>query len=485
MKSKRFLTMLLLVVMTFAVFGMNACKKDEKPSGNYGNVTFVEKTGEMYLKNKEGKTPVKITYSEGNGSEWIRTLSAKFLEDEAGKNYYIVLTVDEQATTAMSSKLEDGANLDDIYYLLASPWQSYAALDQLECLDDLYNSTPDGETRTILDKITGSWKTYGQAYNKNELHYYIFPNNTPVTGLVYNKTMFDEYGWEVPETTAELEALCKKIVADTKGKVAPIVYPGKVAGGYWDFIGTTWWLQVSGEEKMNEFMQFESAEVFNSDKKSSPSYGKLEMLETFQNIFAKNKDSFIYKMSGSLDHYQAQQTFGAGLAAMIPNGSWIQNESGEDIEDEIRMMPVPYMENAIKDENGKRIAYNYSGQPSFTIIPKNAENKEGAKAFLKFISKDDSLKTYTQVTGTPMPFDYDISSLEFNGFQQSCVDIWANSVTWFEDSKSPLWTGLKLRKFNGANPYTNIIINYPSVTAESWCAAEYASVKGSWSGFNV
>ena len=485
MKIKRFLATILVFVLSFAVYGLSACGNKDDSSGDYGNVTFVEKTGEMYLKDKTGKTPIKITYSEGNGSEWIRTLSANFLESEEGKDYYMVLTIDEQATTAMSSKLEDGANLDDIYYLLASPWQSYASLDQLENLDELYNTTLEGENRTILDKITGSWKTYGQAYNKGELHYYIYPYNTPVTGIVYNKTMFDEYGWKVPETTAELEALCKQIVADAKGKIAPFVYPGKVAGGYWDFIGTNWWLQVSGEEKMNEFMQFDSPEVFNSDKKSSPSYGKLEMLETFQNIFAKNKNEFIYKTSGSYDHYQAQQAFGAGLAAMIPNGSWIQNESGEDIEDEIRMMPVPYMENALTDENGEKIAYNYSGQPAYSIIPKQASNKEGAKAFLAFTAKDESLKTYTRVTGTPMPFDYDISSLEFNGFQQSCIDIWANSITWFEDSKSTLWTGLKIRKFNAANPYTNIIINYPETTADSWCAAEYAGVKGSWSSFNV
>lgn len=128
-------------------------------------------------------------------------------------------------------------------------------MDQLENLDELYNTKIPGEEKTILEKITGSWKTYGQAYNQNNLHYYIFPSATSVTGLVYNKTMFDEYEWEVPETVTELKALCDRIVADTNGKIAPFVYPGKVSGGYWDFIGTNWWLQVSGEEKMNELMR--------------------------------------------------------------------------------------------------------------------------------------------------------------------------------------------------------------------------------------
>lgn len=47
--------------------------------------------------------------------------------------------------------------------------------------------------------------------------------------------MFDEFGWKVPETVSELKTLCETIVSDTKGSVAPFVYPGKVSGGYWGF----------------------------------------------------------------------------------------------------------------------------------------------------------------------------------------------------------------------------------------------------------
>jgi len=486
MKMKKIIALFCSLICVFAVLSMASCVVGggESSTNDYGSVTFDAKKGEMYKDTKEGKTVIRVTYSEGNGSEWIRQLVKSFLEAEEGKNYYFVLTVDPSATTAMSSKLEAGTNLDDIYYLLASPWQSYASLNQLENLDGLYNSTIPGESRNVLDKAAGTWKTYGQAYNHEELHYYIFPSTTCTTGIVYNKTLFDKYGWTVPTTVAELKTLCDKIVSDSNGSIAPFVYPGKVSGGYWDFIGTNWWLQVTGEEKMNEFMKLESPEVFNADLKSSPSYGKLEMLQTFEDLIVKNKEKYIAKKSGSYDHYQAQQAFGARLAAMIPNGSWIQNESGEDIEDEIRMMPVPYMENALKDENGNYKAYNYSGQPGFVVIPKKASSKEGAKAFLLYTCRDDMLKLYTSICGSPMPFDYDVSSIKLNGFQQSSIDIWKNSTTWFEESRSPLWTGLKLRKFNGGDPYINILINYPTVTADSWCASEYAGVKGSWATLN-
>ena len=79
-------------------------------------------------------------------------------------------------------------------------------------------------------------------------------------------------------------------------------------------------------------------------------------------VIVKNKEKYILKRSGSYDHYESQQAFGAGMAAMIPNGSWIQNESGEDIEDEIRMMPVPFMDEALKDENGEYINYDFKNR---------------------------------------------------------------------------------------------------------------------------
>jgi len=478
---KKFLTLFLVFVLTLGMMIATGCQREPDDQSSAEplpeGIVFNEKSGELYYNTKENKTPIKVTYSDGNGHEWIRQSAGAFLQAEEGKDYYFVLTSDNNATAGMSSKLEGGTNLDDIYCLLASPWYSYAALDQLENLDDLYDMTIPGETKTVGNKITGTWTTYGKAKNRGEEHYYVFPLSTMVTGIVYNKTMFDEYGWQVPATVDELATLCEKIVADTKGAIKPFVYPGAVDGGYWDFVGTNWWLQVTGKEKMDEFMKFETAENFNHDKMSSPSYGKYLMLETYESLIVKNRNKYVVAQSASYLHKQAQQQFGAGVAAMIPNGSWIQNESGKDIDDEIRMMPVPLMDGALSD-GGKPITYNYSGQPDFICIPKAASNKEGAKAFLAYMCRDDMLKKYTEVSGTARPFDYDVTGCNVNEFQRSCLDIWANSITWFEASTSDLWTGSKIRKFNSGSPYTAIMVNYPSMTADQWCASEYTGVRG-------
>lgn len=481
---KKFFTMILAVIMCVSVFAFTGCGKivptEEDNGGSLEGVEFDAQAGEMYEGTKEGKTAIKINYATGFKDGWIRQAARSFLMDEEGKDYYFVLKSDSEITTSMASKLESGVNLSDIYMPLASNWQSYASQGQLENLDDLYNTKVPGEEKTILEKINGSWKTYGIATRSQEEHYFVFPWNENIAGFVYNKTMFDQYGWEVPATVDELDALCAQIVTDTKGKVAPFVYPGSIAGGYWDFIGTNWWLQYSGIDKLNEFMQFESAEVFNPDLKSSPSYGKQEMLETFEELIVKNKKKYTLSGSTSKDHLRAQISFASGEAAMIPNGNWIERESSDVITDEIRMMRVPYVSGAKKDDAGNYINYNYGGQPDFICIPAEAKNKAGAKKFLAFMCKDEMLIQYTELTGAPRPFDYDVDKCESTEFGKSCLEIWKTSTTWFESSNNPRWTSNKIKKFQTNNPYNTLLSQSDTVSASGWCANEYDLVKKAW-----
>lgn len=87
--------------------------------------------------------------------------------------------------------------------------------------------------------------------------------------------MFEENGWEVPETYEELVALCKTIdeanlkitVSGKEQKVTPFIWPG-VDQFYWDYIFYEWWGQLAGTEKIQNFLQYESADVFDPDGRS-------------------------------------------------------------------------------------------------------------------------------------------------------------------------------------------------------------------------
>ncbi|MCI1734991.1 MAG: extracellular solute-binding protein [Bacilli bacterium] len=99
----------------------------------------------------------------------------------------------------------------DILYFGATAW----GIDT-SYLEDLtskpYLSTFDAST--ILQNTTDG-------------HVYLVPGPVSMGCILYNKTLFTQYGWQVPTTTAEFLTLCDKITADTNGQVAPFNPNGK------------------------------------------------------------------------------------------------------------------------------------------------------------------------------------------------------------------------------------------------------------------
>ncbi len=65
---------------------------------------------------------------------------------------------------------------------------------------------------------------------------YVLPANYSIFCMMYNKTMFEEHGWEVPTTHSELVSLCKQI-REEEPELIPITHAGSMAGTYWRLIG--------------------------------------------------------------------------------------------------------------------------------------------------------------------------------------------------------------------------------------------------------
>ncbi len=65
---------------------------------------------------------------------------------------------------------------------------------------------------------------------------YMVPSNYSIICMMYNKTLFKENGWEVPETHDELVSLCKQI-REEEPELIPITHAGSMAGTYWRLMG--------------------------------------------------------------------------------------------------------------------------------------------------------------------------------------------------------------------------------------------------------
>ena len=254
---------LCLAIAAGLTAGFTACGNNR--TDVIGGVVVVNNGDRIYA---EGADPsslsvIDIGFTEaGFGREWLVEMAKSFVLEN--KEYEIDLEGDPSLASSLKTKLESGKNLSDLYFPLNSAWENYASRGWLEPLDDVYSQKVYGENgKTIEEKTDANYKGYARYKTNEGSHYYIMPWNDTVTGIVYNVKMFGQYGWEIPETTDELEELCKKILADTNGKVKPFAYPGKI-GGYFDYIGMTWWMQASGVDGVKNFFEFGSPEIYNA-----------------------------------------------------------------------------------------------------------------------------------------------------------------------------------------------------------------------------
>ena len=438
----------------------------------------VENEGDaIYHEDAVNPTHLKIGFTEaGFGREWIVELSKAFVREN--KDVYIELEGDPVLASSLFTKLDSGKNLADIFIPLNSAWETYAYKGKIEPLDDLYAMKPDGDGGKPIEELMDDvYRDYCSLETKDGKHYYAMPWNATVSGIVYNKKMFREKNWEVPTTTDELKALCDKILADTEGKVKPFAYPGKI-GGYFDYIGSTWWMQSVGLESYKSFWKFGSADIYDAAK--APASGKKAALAEFERFFKLENG---YGVSGSMskDHTTAQMDFVKGLAAMIVNANWMETEmkTSTPAGFEMGMMPVPFLANAYS-ENGVPVQYNYVTAPDYMFIPAEAAQKALAKQFLLFSCKTEMLREYTRLTGSPRPFAYktdDIAGL--TDFTKDALKMRADSVSYFDFSRENIYMkGYAKKYLNGGDPYSQLVRGETS--AVRFCNQELAEADKDW-----
>lgn len=106
-------------------------------------------------------------------------------------------------------------------------------------------------------------------------------------------------------------------------------------------------------------------------------------------------------------HTDGYESFLRGEALMCFAGSWFESEERANISDDTfryRFAPVPALD-------GNEINVNINYPTEYFFIPKNSENTEKAKKFLKYIFKEDNLVKMHNALQTPLAFEYDTSSL--------------------------------------------------------------------------
>lgn len=256
-------------------------------------------------------------------------------------------------------------------------------------LTDIFEEPLEGDSAPLKDKfldgVIGSNLTC--PYGDDKI--YLAPFDSGPMGLVYNKTLFEEKGWEVPVTWDDFFALGELAKEDTfqvgdkeeKGR-ALLTYPGIYPQYMRNFLFVAL-AQNGGTDAVNKFSKYEDGSALNEPTKT--------YLEKIPELVEKG---YLLEGNAALNHTQSQGEMLLGKALFIPSGVWMVNEMVDAPREkgfEYGMCPVPTM----KEGDPKFIA---ASNEQFSI-PAKAKNPDAAKAFLKFLYSEESIKSLAENSG--------------------------------------------------------------------------------------
>ena len=422
----------------------------------------------------------------GYGTVPYEKLAEAFMEKYP--DILVKITFNPNINSTTAAKLETSNNLADVYSTNdLNGIKRWYSSGWIEPINDVYDMTLESGKK-ISESLTER-ANEACTYQDNAI---CIPEYTSVKGFVYNKTLFEKYGWSVPTNTNELSKLCKQILSDTNNTVAPIVYCGSAADGYLYF-SNGWNYSYSGVANLDTFYSFESAEVFNPDN----SKGKLYQLQNLKKFFF-DEGNFTLAGSSGLTHIVAQSKLIQGECAMMMNGSWFENEMSSVLESnkdvELAMFPIP----EVADSSGKVLhADGYTTEDnkqvieaeygSYYFIPSAASNKDDAKTFLKFLQEESSCQLYTANTNAIRPLSYSLDTTdaaysEMTSFGKSIIEIANTCYLYCANPTSPIaLKGLTGYWAKGSYPFNDIRDGV--LTASSALEADYKYAKENWSKF--
>lgn len=403
-RNARWLKMLLACVIVVSVLAACSGKKNE-PNASGGAASSPAASTEpsasgsgesnVYAENglpKDEKVTLKFAYWENAaGREWIdyaiETFTKKF------PNVSFDTTYSPKIDTIVGTKISANNDEDmfDIFSVLLPGGgngmaTSLAEAGKLEPQDDLWDHKAfDNDGKTLKELQSGIYD--GRTVILDKM--YALPFGQSITGLFYNKTLFEKNGWnQNPKTWSEFNALVD--TAKSAGLI-PITYPGKYPVYLSFSLGIT---QMFNLAEING-----NLEKFNDDYRHyrAPFYTTPESLAVYNKIYELGKKKAFPDGVAALTHTQSQMQLLQGQAALASTGEWVQNEMKDSIPDGFKwgFMLVPLDENP----DSPKYYQSYSAGGHYIWAAKPELNKKWAKEFLVWLWNLDVQQRYAEKAG--------------------------------------------------------------------------------------
>lgn len=437
-----------LVIMTLiSVFALTGCFERE-------GVQQIDKS----------KTQLYIGLYDGDlGSAWLSEVISKY--EDKNPDVQVIINPEKDLYGDANLLINMPSYSNDLYFLNGNTYSNYVAQGRLLEITSTVTSNIEGENKSIEDKMDDDIQKF---YKTADGKYYGVPFFDAIFGTVYDVDLFEEEGFYF-NTDGEL--LCDsnnqtlsagpngitgdyddglpatmsqwKTMVDTMAisGITPYTWTGMYTYYRQRFL-TSIWADYEGKENFDLNLTLNGSYTFDGDANPTTitnengyllqnQKGKQYALEMAKYIIENN-----YYTSDAFDsvntHQMAQQSYllsakntNTNRIAMILEGGWwecgakeffntMASRYGEEYgygQRRFGFMPTPKADDGSSAEGTTLIS---STGASFVCVSSNTSQPELAKDFLKFAHNDESLRTFTRVTGSVRPYEYDITEADRN-----------------------------------------------------------------------
>lgn len=350
-------------------------------------------------------------------------------ESSDGKVHITMIQYKPEAVKAFE-KIEERFNAahDDIYLDIESPNEAMTVLKTRLIREDYpdivgiggdinYSNFLDAELFadiSDLDVVSDIKPAYLQIDKDLEFipqeGVYALPYAANAAGILYNKDMFDENGWEIPQTWSEFTELCGTIKATGTN---PLYF------GYKD----TWTCLAPWNALAVGLAPSDVCSRVNSgDTTFKAEYAEVaEKIKVLLDYAEPNPYAYSYN--------DACTAFARGESAMYPIGSYaVPQILSVNPDMNIDSFPFPANENEADNVLNSGIDLQFS-------IMKESKNKEAAYEVLRFLLEDETVQIYLDDQGGVPCKEGDFALPVFlNGMEQYIKD---NRMSDYHDHHYP------------------------------------------------
>ena len=349
----------LLVLSLLFISFLAACSDNSKESNG--------KSG-----NPDSKEISLMMFEGGFGSDWVKRSAKEY--EEANPGVKINITASPDIHTQLQTRFVSGDVPDIINPGASVDIQGLVNQGEILALDEyLEEPSYDDENTKWKDsfiqeqfKLQSKGKTYGIPLQAG-------------TGYVwwYNAKLFEENGWEVPETWDDLKELKEKAA---EKKIPVFALQGQHPGYYFYGVYLPLVQKIGGIQAVKD--------AFNLKEGAWEHNAFLEAAE----ITASLKDEgYLLKGTLSLTHIEAQTQFFQGNALFTPAGTWLEGEMQDVIPDDFELRATNQPGWTAQSEEENNAAPITSGWGGAFYIPEKAQNPDLAADFLRFLTSKESV----------------------------------------------------------------------------------------------